>query len=297
MKIAAFPKCYLDDISLHRTMSVFDWIEQAGELGAEGLEMYEGFFWSLDDAYISSVGEAIERAGFAMPMLCCSPDFTDPDPGERQRAVEREAVMIGITRKLGGPGAVCRVLSGQRRPGVSVEQGLAWVVECIEACIEVAKEHDVVLGLENHYKDGYWQYPEFAQRMETFVELLRAIPERTHFGVQFDPSNALVAGDDPVELLRLVADRVVTMHASDRYLDEGTTLEEVLLPNGLIGYPDKMQHGITGQGSNDYDTIFSILRDQGFEGWVSIEDGINGMEEMRQSIEFLKRKRAQYFEQ
>ncbi len=297
MKIAAFPKCYLDDISLHRTMSVFDWIEQAGELGAEGLEMYEGFFWSLDDAYISAVGEAIESAGFAMPMLCCSPDFTDPDPGERQRAVEREAVMIGITRKLGGPGAVCRVLSGQRRPGVSVEQGLEWVVECIEECIAVAKEHDVVLGLENHYKDGYWQYPEFAQRMETFVELLRAIPERTHFGVQFDPSNALVAGDDPVALLRLVADRVVTMHASDRYLDEGTTLEEVLLPNGLIGYPDKMQHGITGQGSNDYDTIFSILRDQGFEGWVSIEDGINGMEEMRQSIEFLKRKRAQYFEQ
>ena len=297
MKIAAFPKCYLDDISLHRTMSVFDWIEQAGELGAEGLEMYEGFFWSLDDAYISSVGEAIESAGFAMPMLCCSPDFTDPDPGERQRAVEREAVMIGITRKLGGPGAVCRVLSGQRRPGVSVEQGLEWVVECIEACIAVAKEHDVVLGLENHYKDGYWQYPEFAQRMETFVELLKAIPERTHFGVQYDPSNALVAGDDPVALLRLVADRVVTMHASDRYLDEGTTLEDVLLPNGLIGYPDKMQHGITGQGSNDYDTIFSILRDQGFEGWVSIEDGINGMEEMRESIEFLKRKRAQYFEQ
>ncbi|MDE0080934.1 MAG: sugar phosphate isomerase/epimerase [Caldilineaceae bacterium] len=297
MKIAAFPKCYLDDISLHRTMSVFDWIDRAGELGAEGLEMYEGFFWSLDDAYIDSIGEAIEGAGFAMPMLCCSPDFTDPDPGARERAVEREAQMIEITRRLGGPGAVCRVLSGQRRPGVSVEQGLAWVVECIKECIGIAKENDIVLGLENHYKDGYWQYPEFAQRMETFVELLRAIPERTHFGVQYDPSNALVAGDDPVELLRQVADRVVTMHASDRFLEEGTTLDDVLLPDGLIGYPDKLQHGVTGQGSNDYDTIFSILRDRGFDGWVSIEDGINGMEEMRESIEFLKRKRAQYFGQ
>ena len=296
MKIAAFPKCYLDDISLHRTMSVFDWIEQAGELGAEGLEMYEGFFWSLDDAYIDSIGEAIDRAGFAMPMLCCSPDFTNPDPVERRRAVDREALMIGITRRLGGAGAVCRVLSGQRRPGVSVEQGLEWVVECILECIAIAKENDVVLGLENHYKDGYWQYPEFAQRADIFVELLKAIPERDHFGVQYDPSNALVAGDDPVELLRLVADRVVTMHASDRFLDAGTTLEDVLLPNGLIGYPDKLQHGITGQGSNDYDAIFSILRDRGFAGWVSIEDGINGMEEMRESIEFLKRKRAQYFE-
>ena len=295
MKIAAFPKCYLDEISLHRTMSVFDWIEQAQQLGAEGLEMYEGFFWSLDDAYIDSIGEAIEAAGFAMPMLCCSPDFTDPDPAARQRAVEREAQMIGITRRLGGPGAVCRVLSGQRRRGVSVEQGLEWVVECIQECIAIAEEHDIVLGLENLYKDGYWQYPEFAQKAEIFVQLLENIPRQKHFGVQYDPSNALVAGDDPVELLRQVADRVVTMHASDRFLLEGSTLEEVLLPNGLIGYPDQLQHGVTGQGSNDYDAIFSILRDKGFEGWVSIEDGVNGMDEMRESIEFLKRMRAQYF--
>ncbi len=295
MKIAAFPKCYLDEISLHRTMSVFDWIEQAQELGPEGLEMYEGFFWSLDDAYVDSIGEAIEAAGFAMPMLCCSPDFTDPDPAARQRAVEREAQMISITRRLGGPGAVCRVLSGQRRPGVSVEQGLEWVVECIQECIAIAKEHDIVLGLENHYKDGYWQYPEFAQKAEIFIKLLDTIPEQKHFGVQYDPSNALVAGDDPVALLRQIADRVVTMHASDRFLIEGASLEEVLLPNGLIGYPDKLQHGVTGQGSNDYDAIFSILRDRGFEGWVSIEDGVNGIEEMRESIEFLKRMRAQYF--
>ena len=203
--------------------------------------------------------------------------------------------MIGVTRRLGGPGAVCRVLSGQRRPGVSVRQGLEWVVECIQECIAIAKEHDIVLGLENHYKDGYWRYPEFAQKTEIFVELLEAIPEQENFGVQYDPSNALVAGEDPVALLRQVADRVVTMHASDRFLVEGATLEDVLLPNGLIGYPDKLQHGITGQGSNDYDAIFSILRDRGFAGWVSIEDGVNGMEEMRASIEFLKRKRAEYF--
>ncbi len=296
MKISAFPKCYLDEISLHRTMSVFDWIEQARALGAEGLEMYEGFFWSLDDAYIDSIGEAIDAAGFAMPMLCCSPDFTDPDPDNRKRAVEQEARMIGITRRLGGAGAVCRVLSGQRRPGVSLEQGLEWVTACIQECIDIAREHDIVLGLENHYKDGYWKYPEFAQRADVFVQLLDTISERRHFGVQYDPSNALVAGDDPVALLRRVADRVVTMHASDRYLVEGASLEEVLLPNGLIGYPDKLQHGVTGQGSNDYDAIFSILRDNGFDGWVSIEDGVNGMEEMRESIEFLRRMRTRYFE-
>jgi hypothetical protein len=31
-----------------------------------------------------------------MPMLCCSPDFTNPDADARRRAVEREATMIRV---------------------------------------------------------------------------------------------------------------------------------------------------------------------------------------------------------
>jgi sugar phosphate isomerase/epimerase len=295
MKISAFPKCYLDDISLHRTMSVFDWIEMAKALGAEGLEMYEGFFTSLTEDYIDRVGEAIHRAGFEMPMLCCSPNFTNPDPKGRKQAIDREIQMIQITRRLGGPGAACRVLSGQRYPEVSLAQGLEWVVEAINQVLPVAREYDIVLALENHYKDGYWQYPEFAQKKEVFLQVLAAIPERTHFGVQYDPSNAIVAGDDPIELLREVADRVVTMHASDRYLAEGTTLAELKQSDGTLGYSPNLRHGVTGQGLNDYDTIFTILKEVGYSGWVSIEDGMNGMDEMKESIRFLKRMRARYF--
>jgi sugar phosphate isomerase/epimerase len=295
MKIAAFPKCYLDDISVHRTMSVFDWIDMAQELGAEGLEMYVGFFPSLDDAFVDSVGEAISRAGFAMPMMCCSPDFTHRDPEVRQREIEKEAAMIRITRRLGGPGAVCRILSGQRYPDVNVEEGLAWVAEAITALLPVAREHDIVLGLENHYKDGYWKHPEFAQKMDVFLRVLDAIPERRYFGVQYDPSNAIVAGDDPIALLERVADRVVSMHASDRYLAEGATLDDLRQSDGTLGYSPNLRHGVTGKGLNDYDRIFSILAGVGYQGWISIEDGMNGMDEMKESIDFLKRMRDQYF--
>ena len=295
MKISAFPKCYLDDIAGDRTITVFDWIDMARTLDAEGLEMYEGFFTSLDDDYIFQVRDAIAEAGFEMPMLCCSPNFTHPDSDERKRAVEHEAKMIRITKLLGGEGAVCRVLSGQRYPNVSREQGLQWVVECIEQVLPVAREYNIILGLENHYKDGFWRYPEFAQKMDVFLELLNAIPEREVFGVQYDPSNAIVAGDDPIELLRAVADRVVSMHASDRYLSDGVSLDELRQSDGSIGYSDSLQHGVTGQGLNDYDTIFQILRDVGYDGWVSIEDGMNGMEEMQASLEFLHRMRDKYF--
>jgi len=295
MKLSAFPKCYMDAIAGTRTMSVFEWIEMAKSLDADGLEMYEGFFTSLDDSYIDSVGEAIQEAGFAMPMLCCSPDLTNPDADARQRAIEREATMIRVTQRLGGSKAVCRVLTGQRYPEVSREQGIAWVAEALAQLIPIAREHDVILGLENHYKDGFWKYPEFAQKQDVFLAVLDAVPEREYFGVQYDPSNAIVAGDDPIDLLRHVADRVVSMHASDRYLAEGTTLEELKQSDGTLGYSPNLRHGVTGQGLNDYDAIFSILADHNYQGWVSIEDGMNGMDEMQASLRFLRGMAAKYF--
>lgn len=295
IRLSAFPKCYLDAIAGERTMSVFDWIGQARTLDADGLEMYEGFFTSLDPAYLDTVGEAIASAGFAMPMLCCSPDFTNPDADARTRAVDKEIEMIRVTRRLGGPGAVCRVLSGQRYPQVSREQGLDWCTEGIEASLVAARELDIVLGLENHYKDGFWQYPEFAQKQDVFLALLDRISDRTNFGVQYDPSNAIVAGDDPLDLLRQVAPRVVSMHASDRYLAEGATLDDLKQADGTLGYSPNLRHGVTGQGLNDYDTIFRILAEHKYAGWISIEDGMNGMDEMAASLRFLRQKSQEYF--
>ncbi|MBX9680561.1 MAG: sugar phosphate isomerase/epimerase [Gemmataceae bacterium] len=295
LKISAFPKCYLDQIAGERSMSVFEWIEMARSLDADGLEMYEGFFASLEPSYLDRVGEAIGNAGFEMPMLCCSPDFTNPDPDGRKRAMEKEAEMIRVTRRLGGAGAVCRVLSGQRYPDVDRRQGLEWAVECIEQVLPTARECDVVLGLENHYKDGFWKYPEFAQKKDVFLELVNAISDRKHFGVQYDPSNAIVAGDDPVELLRAVADRVVSMHASDRYLAEGASIDSLRQADGTLGYSPNLRHGVTGKGLNDYDAIFRILAEHDYRGWVSIEDGMNGMGEMAESLAFLRQMSAKYF--
>ena len=295
IRLSAFPKCYLEDIAGSRSMSVFDWIEMARQLDADGLEMYEGFFTSLEPEYLDRVSDAIRSAGFDMPMLCCSPDFTNPDADARKRAIEHEAKMIEVTRRMGGPRSVCRVLSGQRYPEITMDQGIEWVADSIQQLLPVARECDVVLGLENHYKDGFWKYPEFAQKKEVFLALLDAIPERVHFGVQYDPSNAIVAGDDPVDLLRHVASRVVSMHASDRYLAEGATLEELRQTDGTIGYSPNLRHGVTGKGLNDYDAIFRILADHGYSGWISIEDGMNGMEEMAESLAFLRDKCAQYF--
>jgi hypothetical protein len=36
-KLAAFPKCYMDELCVDRTMSLGDWIEIGATLGVQGL--------------------------------------------------------------------------------------------------------------------------------------------------------------------------------------------------------------------------------------------------------------------
>ena len=54
-------------------------------------------------------------------------------------------------------------------------------------------------------------------------------------------------------------------------------------------------HGEIGKGLNDYDAIFTELKRVGFDGWISIEDGVDGIDQLRRSADFLKRKTAQYW--
>jgi sugar phosphate isomerase/epimerase len=284
MKLAAFPKCFMDQLVVERSMTVFDWIEMASRLPVEGLEMYPGFFERLDQGYLDKVRGALEERHLEMPMLCCSPDFTWPAAGERRREVAREREMIRVTAALGGK--FCRVLSGQRRPEVSRSEGIQWVVECVQELLEEAAAHKVVLTIENHYKDNYWQHPEFAQKSDVYIEILERI-QSPSFGAQFDPSNTILAGEDPLELLEKIKHRVVTMHASDRRLKPGHSLEELRAVEDSLGYAAILSHGVVGDGLNSYPKIFEKLRDVGFDGWVSIEDGVNGLDEIRRSAEFL----------
>jgi len=278
-------------------MTVEQWIDMAADqLDIDGLEFYWGFTPYEDTEALKSLRLRIADRGLTMPMMCYSPDFIQPDPAARAQQIEGQKRAIEATAALGG--TMCRVLSGQRRSDVSRPDGVKMAAESIAACLPHAGQHSVVLILENHYKDGYWQYPEFAQKSDVFLELLNAIPPSPWFGVNFDPSNMIIAGEDPIALLEAVKRRVVSMHASDRFF-EGGTLEDLRKQEAhpQQGYSSILKHGVIGRGLNDYDKIFSILKGVGFNGWISIEDGQDpeaGMEHLRLSAEFLRDKMREH---
>ena len=290
-RISVFPKCYFDELVSGR-MDYVAWIHDAAALGGEGVEHYDEFFRSPAPEDVDPVLEAMRETGQITSLLCFSPNFTHPDPDERARQVERQKIAIDLSVRLGT--RYCRTLTGQRYPDLERGEGIRRAVECIKRSLEYAEQRDVILCLENHYKVGDWLYPEFAQMEDVFLEVIDQI-HSSHFGVQYDPSNAVVGGFDPIAFLEKIKDRVVTMHASDRYLVPGTSIDDIRAKDGTVGFPDKLRHGETGKGMNDYDAIFRILAGVGFDGWISVEDGMNGLDELRRSVEFLKGKRAAYY--
>jgi sugar phosphate isomerase/epimerase len=290
-KIAAFPKGFIKQL-VSGEMSIYEWIDLAAELKIDGLEFYNDFADVKDPANWPKIRRAVEATGMVIPMMCASPDFTIPDAAGRKKEVEKEIASIRMSAELGAQ--YCRVLSGQRRKTITREEGLGYVVDSIEACLPEAERLGITLILENHYKDDFWTEPEFAQMMDVFVELVGRI-DSPWFGVNFDPSNAIAAGEEPLELLQKVKHRVVTMHASDRYLANGTIEDLRAQEGGTAGYVSFFKHGVIGKGLNDYDAIFATLKSVGFDGWISIEDGVEGMEQMHESAEFLKKKVKQYW--
>jgi sugar phosphate isomerase/epimerase len=295
--LAAFPKGFFMDL-VERRMSLFQWLDLAASLGIDGVELYPRFFESTGKPYVDRVRFILKDNGLQMPMLCHSPDFTRPDASRRRVEVDETRRMIELTAELGG--RFCRVLSGQNRPGLDADEAHGWVVDCLTTLLPDAERHGVVLAMENHYKDGLWLYPEFAQSHARYLAILDAV-DSPWLKAQYDPSNAIVAGEDPYALLDRVLPRVATVQASDRYL-EGGTVDDLrrLSADATHGYAPFLKHGVIGRGMNDYDRIFATLAGAGFDGWISIEDGEGatvdeGMANLRESVLFLRGKIAQHF--
>lgn len=298
-RLAAFPKGFFYQLIDRHELTIEDFIMRAPSLGVAGVELYPGFLPGTSDADVARLRHVAEAAEIELPMMCSSPDFINPEPGAWDRAVGKVREMVDVMVELNPPGQwrSVRVLSGQGWPGVPEAEGLARAVEGIMAVLGYAKPKGVWVVLENHYKDGLWTYPEFARSSSRFLHILSKI-ESPLFGVNFDPSNAVVAGEDPLALLDRVLPRVRSVGASDRLLRPGYSLADLDSHSGT-GYPQALMHGVVGEGLNDYPAIFSRLSAIGFSGWISIEDGEAGGEQgyadIAASARFLRALMAEYW--
>ena len=81
-----------------------------------------------------------------------------------------------------------------------------------------------------------------------------------------------MSNEDPIRLLEAVKDRVVSVHAAD--VRAPGALEPVVLGTGVAPFPE----------------LFSILKRDGFDGWICIEEASrSGPAGFEQAVSFVRR--------
>ena len=247
-------------------------VDKAADSGVMGLEILHQQLESEENGYLQDIKRQAFRRGLALYNLGTSQNFIAKEKAEREEQVRHTKHCIDLAHALGvpsirvnagtwqtpgGPGLVESRGWTQPWDGFSDEDGFAWAIEGLGACVDYAKEQGVMLLLENH-----WGLTTTAAGMIRVLEgvgspWLRAI---------LDMGNFYYDGDmyGPMEQ---VAPYVDLAHAKT-------------YPGGGLVFTIEI----------DFAKVFRILKNAGFQGYVSVE--MEGKEHadtaVPKSIEVLK---------
>jgi len=136
---------------------------------------------------------------------------------------------------------------------MTLEQGFDVMCVSVEAVVAHAQKRGVGFAIELHNA--------LTARPEYLVRLLERFGPR-ELGVNFDTGNSFLAGNDPVDYVRRVADRVVHAHLKD--------IPATQLPER--GKVTGTRVGVAmGDGVVDIRGVLAVLAQAGYAGVVSVE--------------------------
>lgn len=227
-------------------------IENAAEIGFDGVELLHRQFESEDKAYLNNIKKLAAANGLSLPLLSIHQDFVSPDAAERQKHIDHTKHCIDLAAQLGIP--YVRLNSGRWKTiksfddlmkvkgdepplkGYTEKDAIDWCVDSIEKCLPHAEKSGVVLALENHWG------------LTTKIDTLLAIWKRVNspwLGINLDTGNY---PGDPYEGIAQLAPHATIVQAKLYY-------------GGGEWYTLDL----------DYPRIAGILNKAGFKGWVSLE--------------------------
>jgi L-ribulose-5-phosphate 3-epimerase len=227
-------------------------IEKAARLGLEGVDILRMQMEAEDRGYLQKLKRLAFTHGIDLICLSIHQDFVDPSPAERQRNIDTTLHCIDLAYQLGIPSI--RLNSGRWNtvkdfdelmrlrgeepvlPGHTEEEGMKWCVDSIQKCVSKAAECGVLLALENHW--GLTRTPA------GLLQIVKAV-NSPWLGVLMDTGNFR---EDPYNKLKEIAQLTVFVQAKTYY-------------GGGEWYTLDL----------DYARVAKILRDVGYQGYVSIE--------------------------
>ena len=267
MKLSCIPICFFKDMLQTKEMSLINWLDMAASVGLDGIEMYDKYLEGYDPGYLEQVSDQVKARGLEVSMFTGYGDLAQPgeaedgspSPGPRAAAVAE--IKSNVDAVLIFDANIVRVVAGTWPKNPDRDAVLSRVAAGLRECVAYARVKGVWLAFEDH--------PQVGTKIEDFVEIIDRVGS-PDLKVNLDTSNPMVSGESAADLVELVKDRVVHVHASDRHAN--------------------LEHAVAGEGAVDFPAIFRTLKQAGFDGWVSMEaGGHRGKQGIVDGLDYLRR--------
>jgi sugar phosphate isomerase/epimerase len=229
-------------------------IEACARWGIDGLELLGVHFENTEPQTLHALKQHAFRHGVTLVAVSAHDNFVTPDAAKRRGEIDRLCRWVDVAYALGAPAvrafggrwATCpdfaafMAARGKEPPlpGHTEEDGYAWTREAFGIAAYTAGRRGVTLLLENH-----WGFTGTAAGV---LRILREV-DSPWLEVVLDTGNFNFCADPYVEMAA-IAPHARMVHA--KTYDGG---------------------GIYYTAELEYPRIFRLLKDAGFDGWVSIE--------------------------
>src|SRR6266508_3395558 len=190
------------------------------------------------------VGSVLDAAGLPLVCLDTSVKIAQPDPSVRAAQIRDGLAMLDLAAEWQAP--LVRVFAGPP-PDSSEQEAIASATACLLPLAERAHDLGIAVVLETH--DAFCSS---AAVMQTLAGLPAA-----GAGVLWDLLHPYRIGEDPADTLSRIGSRLQHVHIKDGRAPAGggTNWDFTLL----------------GEGTVPTRAILAMLRQAGYDGWLSVE--------------------------
>ena len=242
-------------------MNMLDVIPKAKELGYEGVEIVRG---SQSDAEMRALASLlkVQSEEYELPIIAymVGADFLKNGVDSEVERLRRE---VEIAALMGAPRMRHDSSQGRDADGnsVSVDDALPVLAEGYRRVTEFAAGLGVKTMIENH---GY-----FMQDSCRVKRLIEAVGH-PNFGWLTDMGNFLCADEDSVSAMKTAAPLAVHAHAKDFHFKKtGDFIPEQGWFTTRGG--NHLRGAIIGHGIVDIRACLNLLKEAGYDSWLSVE--------------------------
>lgn len=252
------------------TFDTFGAIRWIAENGGEHVEFVPGAlaFHSATDPKIAEVRACATDCGLEISsytiganLVTAGPDGHDITPEERAAEVDRLKREVEIAAALGVK--LMRHDPGWRPiPQCSIDQFEKDLLHVADACREVADfaaPFGITTSAENH---GY--FFQGSERVRRLVNLVG----RDNYRTTLDVGNFCCADEDPVSAVMNNISIASMVHFKDFYIRDRVPTESGWFRSLHGRY---LRGAVTGCGDLDLFRVASIIRESGYDGFISVE--------------------------